>query len=122
MSTIARSEIGVMFTNLAIPNWGTSLYVTIHNQLVSSRRPAISIISCPAQDVLQILGVKGYRTFLDKVCVDQSDEEKKREGIGAITAFLPLAKAAGCSRCCFGGKTLESFELIVSRREESWRV
>lgn len=39
-------------------------------------------------DVLQILGVKGYRTFLDKVCVDQSDEEKKREGIGAITAFL----------------------------------
>lgn len=41
-----------------------------------------------SSDVLQILGVKGYRTFLDKVCVDQSDEDKKREGIGAITAFL----------------------------------
>lgn len=41
-----------------------------------------------SSDVLQILGLKGYRTFLDKVCVDQSDEDKKRQGIGAITAFL----------------------------------
>jgi hypothetical protein len=40
---------------------------------------------------LQILGLKGYRTFLDKVCVDQSDEDKKRQGIGAITAFLSLS-------------------------------
>ena len=41
-----------------------------------------------SSDVLGILGLRGYRTFLDKVCVDQSDEEKKRQGIGAITAFL----------------------------------
>jgi len=39
-------------------------------------------------DVLQMVGVPGYRLFLDKVCVDQSDEDRKRQGIGAITAFL----------------------------------
>ena len=42
-------------------------------------------------DVLQMVGVPGYRLFLDKVCVDQSDEDRKRQGIGAITAFLHLS-------------------------------
>jgi len=42
-------------------------------------------------DVLQMVGVPGYRLFLDKVCVDQSDEDRKRQGIGAITAFLQLS-------------------------------
>jgi len=39
-------------------------------------------------DFLSCLGFAGYRTFLDKVCVDQSNEERKKEGIQAITAFL----------------------------------
>lgn len=39
-------------------------------------------------DFLSCLGFPGYRTFLDKVCVDQSNEERKKEGIQAITAFL----------------------------------
>ena len=39
-------------------------------------------------DVLGFLRVPGYRTFLDKVCVDQEDEGRKRQGIQAITAFL----------------------------------
>jgi len=41
-----------------------------------------------SHDLLEIFGVPGYRTFLDKVCVDQSDERKKKRGIEAITAFL----------------------------------
>ena len=39
-------------------------------------------------DLSSCLGFRGYRTFLDKVCVDQSDEARKKEGIQAITAFL----------------------------------
>lgn len=52
-----------------------------------------------SSDVLQLCGVPGYRTFLDKVCVDQSDELKKREGIGAITAFL--SRGGMATRRCF---------------------
>ena len=41
-----------------------------------------------AHDVLALLRIPGYRTFLDKVCVDQTDEAKKQEGIQSITAVL----------------------------------
>ena len=44
-------------------------------------------------EVLRFLGLPGYRTFLDKVCVDQSDEDRKREGIQGITAFLYHSEA-----------------------------
>ena len=39
-------------------------------------------------DVQAMLRLGGYRTFLDKVCVDQTDEAKKQQGIQAITAVL----------------------------------
>ena len=41
-----------------------------------------------AHDVLAVLRIPGYKTFLDKVCVDQTDEKKKEEGIQSITAVL----------------------------------
>lgn len=44
-------------------------------------------------EVLDLLGIPGYRIFLDKVCVDQSDDQRKRQGIQSITAFLYHSEA-----------------------------
>ena len=41
-----------------------------------------------AHEVLDLLGMQGYRTFLDTACVDQKNEEKKRAGIQSVTACL----------------------------------
>lgn len=41
-----------------------------------------------AHELLDLLGMQGYRTFLDTACVDQKDEEKKRAGIQSVTACL----------------------------------
>eukprot|EP00438_Fugacium_kawagutii_P032309 Skav208267 [mRNA] locus=scaffold188:236085:240014:- [translate_table: standard] len=44
-------------------------------------------------EVLDFFGIPGYRIFLDKVCVDQSDAGRKREGIQSITAYLYHSEA-----------------------------
>ena len=44
-------------------------------------------------ELMKLVGHPGYRIFLDKVCVDQSDEGRKREGIQGITAFLYHSEA-----------------------------
>jgi len=41
-----------------------------------------------SHDVLLCLGRQGPDVFLDKVCVDQFDDQKKQEGIHAITSYL----------------------------------
>lgn len=41
-----------------------------------------------SHEVLLCLGRQGPDVFLDKVCVDQFDDQKKQEGIHAITSYL----------------------------------